>query len=164
MATYNRLDDNGLLFLLQLLWKDISDRALSSGLSTVATSGSYNDLTDKPNIPEVVNTISNESESTKAASALAVYNFVTDAIKNVSNFHAEIVSVLPETGLTNVMYLVPKATSGDANVYDEYLYINNTWELIGTTAVDLTGYIRDTDMHALTNSEITEIYNNAKAE
>ena len=62
------------------------------------------------------------------------------------------------------MYLVPKATSGDANVYDEYLYINNTWELIGTTAVDLTGYIKDTDMHALTNSEITEIYNNAKAE
>lgn len=164
MATYNRLDDNGLLFLLQLLWKDISDRALSSGLSTVATSGSYNDLTDKPNIPEVVNTISSESESTKAASALAVYNFVIDAIKNVSNFNAEIVSVLPETGSTNVMYLVPKATSGDANVYDEYLYINNTWELIGTTGVDLMGYIKDTDMHALTNSEITEIYNNAKSE
>ena len=37
------------------------------------------------------------------------------------------------------MILKDPAGSGQ-NVYNEYMYINNQWELIGDTAVDLTGY------------------------
>lgn len=37
------------------------------------------------------------------------------------------------------MVLKDPAGSGQ-NVYNEYMYINNQWELIGDTAVDLTGY------------------------
>lgn len=37
------------------------------------------------------------------------------------------------------MILKSPAGSGQ-NVYNEYMYINGAWELIGDTAVDLTGY------------------------
>lgn len=52
----------------------------------------------------------------------------------------EVVTELPETGEANVIYLVPKETEDENNIFDEYLYINDEWELIGTTDIDLSGY------------------------
>lgn len=41
--------------------------------------------------------------------------------------------------LEGVLYLVPSGnTSG--NLYDEYVYINNEWELFGGASIDLSGY------------------------
>jgi len=39
----------------------------------------------------------------------------------------------------DTIYMVPK-TGSTGDVYNEYLYVNNTWELIGSTEVDLTNY------------------------
>ena len=61
---------------------------------------------------------------------------------------------LPSTGGTGVIYLVPKTTSGEENVYTEYIYINTSWEKIGDTAVDLSAYMKKTDAVAITNPEI----------
>lgn len=41
------------------------------------------------------------------------------------------------------MILKSPAGSGQ-NVYNEYMYINGAWELIGDTAVDFTGYATET--------------------
>ena len=49
----------------------------------------------------------------------------------------EVVDVLPEEG---TIYLVTKKKTKQKNVYDEYMYINEEWELIGDTEVDLSGY------------------------
>ena len=43
-------------------------------------------------------------------------------------------------------------------MYDEYLWINNKWELFGTTEVDLSGYVEETDLIAITNAEIDAIF------
>lgn len=51
----------------------------------------------------------------------------------------EVVTELPEIGEANVIYLVPKETEDENNVFDEYLYINNEWELIGSTDIDISG-------------------------
>ena len=48
---------------------------------------------------------------------------------------------------TNKLYLVPNTGKGN-NVKDEYIYTNNTWELIGTTEVDLTPYAKTADVNA----------------
>ena len=174
------LNNDGLLFLLQQLY---------SAINAAKFSGNYNDLTDKPTIPTVTNdltdtlkqhydaaythsqsahltasaTISSTSTNATAAGSKAVYDFVTAAIANLTGFHAEIVSTLPSTGKANTMYLVKKTASVNGNIYDEYLYINNAFELIGTTAVDLSEYLKSSDIQALTNAEITTIINNAKA-
>lgn len=52
----------------------------------------------------------------------------------------EAVDVLPTENIKeNVIYLVPNGSSGE-NFYDECMYINNKWETIGTTEIDLSNY------------------------
>lgn len=52
----------------------------------------------------------------------------------------EIVEALPATGEANIIYMVSRTEAEEGNVYDEYMYINNAWEKIGSTDVDLSGY------------------------
>lgn len=55
--------------------------------------------------------------------------------------HREIVASLPTTDIdTATIYMILNGTSATENVYDEYMYVNNAWELIGTSATDLTNY------------------------
>lgn len=49
------------------------------------------------------------------------------------------VDSLPATGESNTIYLVPKASGGTQNAKDEYIWVNNAWELIGNTEVDISG-------------------------
>lgn len=50
-------------------------------------------------------------------------------------------------------YGIANSGSGQ-NVYDEYLWINNKYEKLGTREIDLSSYIKQSDMVAITNSEI----------
>ena len=34
------------------------------------------------------------------------------------------------------IYLLPNAKQAENNIYDEYIYINNNWEIVGSTAID----------------------------
>lgn len=48
-----------------------------------------------------------------------------------------IVEELPTTDIdTNTIYMVFDSEATSGNVYNEYLYINEAWELIGTTAME----------------------------
>lgn len=44
---------------------------------------------------------------------------------------------------TNTIYMKMSEFSLVADVYDEYMVINEAWEKIGSTRVDLTGYLKD---------------------
>lgn len=61
----------------------------------------------------------------------------------------EVVQTLPSVGESGVIYLVPKTTSETDNVYDEYIWTNNTWELIGSTEIDLSNYYTKTEVDNL---------------
>lgn len=52
-----------------------------------------------------------------------------------------VVESLPTENIDeNTIYLVPNTEQETGNVYDEYMYINNTWEHIGSTKTDLSDY------------------------
>lgn len=55
------------------------------------------------------------------------------------------VDALPETGLEQTIYLVPKADPQEGDVFDEYVWIDNKFEFIGTTKADLTNVVKYTD-------------------
>lgn len=59
----------------------------------------------------------------------------------------EVVTELPETGEANVIYLVPKQDEDENNVFDEYLYVNDEWELIGSTDIDLSNYYTKSEIN-----------------
>lgn len=81
---------------------------------------------------------------------------VNQLIANLSTFRVEIVSELPSVGESNVMYFVPKNNDGQAP-YEEYLYINSTWELVGSTDVDLSGYQKKAETIVPNNFEGTAL-------
>ena len=60
-----------------------------------------------------------------------------------TNISMEIVDTLPEVGESGVIYLVKK-TGKKKDIYDEYMYVNNDWELIGNTDIDLSTYATKT--------------------
>ena len=71
-----------------------------------------------------------------------------------------IVSTLPTTGESNIIYLVP-TTSSSTNNYDEYIWVNNKRELLGGISIDLTNYYTkseiDTKVSALNSKDIKSI-------
>lgn len=75
---------------------------------------------------------------------------------------------LPQTGQNGVIYLVP-GTGTVPNIYDEYIWYTDSsttpptsgYEKIGTTAVDLSGYVKYTDISLISNQEITDIVDDA---
>lgn len=62
------------------------------------------------------------------------------AIGNINSFDMAIVQTLPAQDISiHTIYLVPK--TGETNdIYDEYVYINNNWEMVGNTQIDLSNY------------------------
>lgn len=50
-----------------------------------------------------------------------------------------VVEELPTTGEEGKLYLVPRQTSETNNVFDEYIWVNNDFELIGTAEIDISG-------------------------
>ena len=88
-----------------------------------------------------------------------VNSAISSAIAGVTQFNYEKVSALPTTGVKGTIYLVPSKTTGSGNVYDEYIWVeaDSKFEFIGTTAVDLSGYVQETDLSAITNTEIDNI-------
>lgn len=60
------------------------------------------------------------------------------------------VSTLPQSGESNVIYLVPKNPAGAAgNIYDEYVWTGSDFELIGDTDIDLSNYYSKSDVDSL---------------
>lgn len=62
----------------------------------------------------------------------------------IPKFTISVVSSLPTSDIsTSTIYLLSNGGSS-GNSYDEYLYVNGAWEKIGTTEVDLSGYVPTT--------------------
>ena len=136
-------------------------QTLSSGTETGEIT--INGTTTKmyaPTQPTKVSDLSNDS------------GFITNTVNNLTNYYLKsetytqaevnsliaqivtlsvlVVQTLPTQDIdTHTIYLVPKQTAGTNDVYDEYMYINNAWELIGTTQIDLSNYYTKSEVNTL---------------
>lgn len=73
--------------------------------------------------------------------------FVTkEYIDNMSSaIKSIIVTTLPETGVENTIYFVPNSNTESKNSFNEYLYVDGKWEIIGGTTIDLTPFLKTED-------------------
>ena len=77
-------------------------------------------------------------------------NNINSQINSLIGFTETIVNSLPSTGEVGVMYLkLNTSASVEGNIYDEYIWVNNKFEKIGSTetTVDLSGYVTQTEMN-----------------
>ena len=61
---------------------------------------------------------------------------VNNLIDGITSFNIQVVESLPGSGVAGTFYLVPNSGAGQ-NIHDEYIWVDNAWELIGTTAFSL---------------------------
>ena len=101
--------------------------------------------------------------SENAVQNKVIKGYVDSAIASVTSIEFRVVQTLPQEGENGVIYLVPNGGSG-TNVKDEYVWIpgsggaSGTWEKIGSTDVDLSGYVQTTDLIEVSTSVIDSMF------
>lgn len=122
-------------------------------LSNYYTKSEVDNLIDgiRAQIPTSLAQLSNDATGFITASVDNLVNYYTKTetytqeevnalIGQLSTISFEVVDVLPQTGEANKIYLVPSTEGQPQNGYDEYIYVNESWEKIGSTDIDLSQY------------------------
>lgn len=68
--------------------------------------------------------------------------YTDEALSHITSFKVQIVESLPLSDIDEhtIYFLRRRKPSGETDFYYEYMYINQAWELIGSTELDLSGY------------------------
>lgn len=90
----------------------------------------------------------------KIDSTVATKTYVNDAIANISTFSVTIVTELPTTGQSNIIYFL-----GTQAPYTEYMWINGAWEVIGSTSTDLSNYYTKAQVDSKISPLVTDVTN-----
>lgn len=132
-------------------------------LNTIAENAEVNTITQIKRNGTVVNPINKSIDISVPVAVSELTNdngFLTNAevqqlISDARYMKKTIVETLPTTGEENTLYLVGIDGTGN-NVYEEHMYINGKWELIGSTEteIDLSGYVKSSDIQIATTEEI----------
>jgi hypothetical protein len=109
----------------------------------------------KKQIPTLISQLENDSNyvndsdlqtvinSIPDISNLADKEYVDNMVSTIPQFQIAVVEALPTENISSTMVYLLKPTAEDTdNLYDEYIYVNNTWELLGSARLDLDGYAR----------------------
>lgn len=124
----------------------------------------YNDLSNKPTklsdftndgvfITNVVDNLTNYYKKSETYTQSEIDNMIS----TIPKFDIEVVNQLPTTDIsTTTVYLVPSATEGEG-IYKEYIYVNNSWELLGSQRVDLTDYYNKTETNSLLSNKVDKV-------
>ena len=68
-------------------------------------------------------------------------NELLETIGNITSFEIDVVDTLPETGTKGHIYFVPKTTTDEKNIYDEYIWVvkdsTSAFEKIGDTKIEI---------------------------
>lgn len=99
------------------------------------------------------------TKTTQIATTAFVSSAISSALADMTGVKFSIVTKLPETGSAGTFYLIAHSHSDDNDGYDEYVWLSDSakFEKIGNTDVDLSGYVKTTDISAIANTEIDTI-------
>ena len=90
--------------------------------------------------------------------------YTDKVVGELSEFNITLVDSLPVTDIkTHTIYFIPMSLSESDNGYYEYMYINNKWELIGNTRIDLSDYYtkQEVEQYILDNKYVLPIASNS---
>lgn len=82
---------------------------------------------------------------------------VKSLIGNTKALEFSVVEELPSSGEKSTIYLVSNSKV-ENDAYDEYIFVNGKFEKIGTTSVDLSDYVKTSDITSITNEEIDTLF------
>lgn len=105
----------------------------------------WNNKAEQTDIPDVSEFITNAVDNLLnyyLKSEVYTKEEVRDLISKINKFKTQVVSELPSESIDPLtMYFIARVDASGNDYYEEYLYIGNKFELIGTTKLDLAGYV-----------------------
>ena len=117
----------------------VANKVANIDLSNYLDKSTYN--TDKQAIDD---TLSNKADLVNGRIPL-------EQLGNLDTNILIIANDLPTSDIKeNKIYLVPSQTSGETNIYTEYVYINSAWEILGsyTSSVDTSNFVLKSELEA----------------
>ena len=118
--------------------------------------GEYALKSELPEVPTKVSQLANDSNYLNAHETALL---IGEEIAKQTHFTFKKVDTLPsvESAEANVVYLVSTSNKSEQDGYIEYLLVDGKFEKIGSTDIDLSGYIHKDDLVEITNEEIDNI-------
>lgn len=121
----------------------------------------YNDLENKPTklsdfindgvfITNTVNDLINYYTKSQTYTKEEVNNLVSV----IPKFDIDVVSELPTENISSTTIYLLSSNSSANDMYKEYIYVNNNWELLGIQKIDLTDYYNKTEINTLLSSKV----------
>lgn len=110
------------------------------------------------NATQVNATITGKGYQTQAQ----VQSLINSAVGNVTSIKYQKVDSLPAAGENGVIYLISHS-HGTQDIYDEYIWISDTktFEKIGNTDIDLSAYVKRSELVAITTDELNAMWSAA---
>lgn len=102
------------------------------------------------------------NDTTKFQNETQVQSLIDNSIKDITGIDFQIVTSLPTTGKKGTIYLIAIGGGGETqNVYEEYIWITTSsggsYELLGTTQVDISNCVKYSDITVMTEAELNDI-------
>lgn len=171
------LDDNGLLYFWQRIKSNFVGKVDGKGLSSndytneeknklgSISAGANANVIESVSVNGVAQTVTskavdisvptNNNQLTNGAGYQTATQ-VQALIASATHLKRLKVDSLPTSNIDeNTIYMVLKSSGASGDIYNEYMYIDSNWELIGSSSADLSGYLKTTDV--ISNSDIDTI-------
>ncbi len=140
---------------VQILWSKVKDKVSSINKESVGLNNVTNDAQVKRSEMGVANGVPTLDSNGKIP---------VDQLGNLDTVVSMVVTELPTTDIkTNKIYLVKDSTT-EGDLYQEYLYVDNKWEKVGThkQEVDLTDYAKKSEalktINSIDNSNFVQLH------
>ena len=103
----------------------------------------------------LLNVFKNKMQEWTSAQDETLKTELLQTIGNITSFEIDVVEALPETGTKGHIYFVPKTTTDEKNIYDEYIWVvkesASAFEKIGDTKIDTDALKSETLSEVSTN-------------
>lgn len=108
----------------------------------------------------LLNVFKTKMQEWTSAQDVTLKTELLQTIGNITSFEIDVVESLPETGTKGHIYFVPKTTTDEKNIYDEYIWVvkdsTSAFEKIGDTKID-TDSLKSETLSEVSNNYIKTV-------
>lgn len=134
--------------------KQLSDENYTSAeKNKLAGLENYDDTSIKANVKAIQDDLANYYRKNETYSKIEV----DQMISVIPKFAIQVVDSLPTTEISPTTIYLLRTGTESANVFTEYIYINGSWEKLGTQKLDLSGYSTTEQMNQVISSAINAL-------
>lgn len=119
----------------------------------------------KVNVGEVYDKVETDSKlANKVNNSFLTSNYynkeaILEMINNISSLELKVVEELPTENIgSTTIYLIKKEIEKDKNIYEEYVYLNGSWEMIGNTEINMNDFVKPEQVMPIVEENSTQTF------